>query len=518
MTVLDINDVETKPICKTGSKGIFPVLGIFYMVSLILVLMIWPFMGIDFALTVGITIFTGCVLAIAVWVDSRKGRWSLIVVEKSVPVILWLFFGIGAIVAMSRPEDMRYYGAYEDSTVLLMAIYAFLGAVSYMIGFRLIYKPPTQNKPKNEYSRVSVRLAILLVVILLFIDWYMNLKLISSGLFFNWIAKIAFDTSVRGTDILYHVQKTTTYLITPILLYLISVSRHKKLHILFYMGLIILHTILIILKGDRSDLIYAGIVFVLSSALLFHLKISIKRAIQLIVLAVLFFGILSPVIQESRFLMRLDSESMVEDPISIPILYITKYLPKAFSLEYILGNPSSSQRRFGFFGRMGSYMSYAVSMYQANLNGVSLRPLSELKTTLQTMIPRFLYAQKSTFDADALLLRHFGIGVPGQDSNGTPLADVFSFLHIYGVIGLFAIMGVGFGFVTKHLKNNYGLIGEIIVIGLFPVLLPLGDSFVGYLADLRNVMIFIGVVMVVSRFNGVLDQDVQVSPVTRRAG
>lgn len=516
MTFLETNNLDPKPIKRTNSRRVFPLSGILYIFSMTLVLMIWPFRGIHFALTVGIIIITGFILATVVWEDVQKGRWSQIVVEKSVPGILWLLFCVGAIVAMLRPEDMRYYGEYEDSTVLLMALYAFIGAVSYLIGFRLIYKSPTKNTRENDYSKAKVRLALLLLVLLLSIDWYTNLKLINSGLFFDWVARKTFDLSLRGTDIMFHMQRTTLYLITPLLLYLISVSRRKKKHILMFIILIIFQTMLLILKGNRRELVYAGFIFIFSYAVIFHLKIRL-RGIQWVILSVLVFLIFSPVIQESRFLMRVDIHSVAEDPIMIPILYITEYIPKAFSQEYILRDPDSRQRKIGLIGRVGSYMSYAASMYQAYLDGVSLRPVTDLKITLQTMIPRFIYPQKPSIDADASLLEHFGIGVPGSDSNGTPLADIFSFLHIYGVIGLFAIMGFGFGFVTKHLKKNYGLIGKIIIIGLFPVLVPIGDSFAEYLVDLRNVLIFIVVVAVLDRFTGVIDYMYQVTPVTRRA-
>ena len=505
MTVFDINNVEIKPICKTGSNRIFPVLGIFYMVSLILVLMIWPFMGLDFAFTTGITFFTGCLLVRAIWKDARNSYWSRIITEKSAPGFLWLLFGVGAVISMLRLKSMRYYGEYEDSTVLLMSLYALLGAAFYVIGFRLINRTSNQNQMNKDFGSSS-GWVIILLLFLLFIDWYMNIRLIKNGLFFIWITKVGLNKSLRGDDFFYHIYRTTHYVIIPLLLYLISIYRKKTIHVWLFKGVILLQLLIIVLRGERVVLIEAGVVFIFSYALVYQRKLEIKWILVGFLIMILFFGILSPVIQESRILMREDSSLLNKDPISIPLKYITEYIPKVFTPEYIFGDEKISRREVGVIGRFGSYMSYAASMYQAYLDGVPLRSIDDLYLTLQTLIPRFLYPRKLSIDADALLLEHFGMGRPGSDSNGNPFSDVFSYIHVFGVTILFAIMGLGLGFVTRHLEFNYGIVGKLILIGLFPVFLPDTDNFVGYLVNLRNVLLFVSLIAVIFRFNRALSK------------
>jgi hypothetical protein len=136
-------------------------------------------------------------------------------------------------------------------------------------------------------------------------------------------------------------------------------------------------------------------------------------------------------------------------------------------------------------------MSYAASIYQTIRDGKTLLPSENLRNALLVLVPRFLYPQKPSVDADFIHQSHFDFGQPGHDTAGTPITDAFAHLHVLGIMGLLAIGGVGFGWVAKHLGTHYGLVGNLILIGVLPFFFIGGDSFAAYLADLRNVLLFL---------------------------
>jgi hypothetical protein len=148
-------------------------------------------------------------------------------------------------------------------------------------------------------------------------------------------------------------------------------------------------------------------------------------------------------------------------------------------------------------------MSYAASINQSIIDGAQPMGLNQVIESLSIVVPRFLYSNKPSIDADKTVQEYFLIGFPERDANGTYLADAFAHMHLVGIIIVFLFGGIGYGFVTKHLKNNYGLIGILIVVGLIPILMPTSDSFAQLFANLRNVLLLLIVIklVILVRFN-----------------
>jgi len=107
------------------------------------------------------------------------------------------------------------------------------------------------------------------------------------------------------------------------------------------------------------------------------------------------------------------------------------------------------------------------------------------------------YPNKPKLDSDALIARRFRISEPGVDSSGGVLADVFSHLHVLGIILLFGIGGLAYGWIAIFLRRRYGLLGEILFIGMLANLIPFGDAFAGYFAQIRNIILVPAITMLV---------------------
>ncbi len=84
-----------------------------------------------------------------------------------------------------------------------------------------------------------------------------------------------------------------------------------------------------------------------------------------------------------------------------------------------------------------------------------------------------------------------------MDPNGTHVADVFSFLHLFGIVLLLGIGGAFYGLVSRFLLLRFGKLGGLVIISCIPAFLPYADSFTAYLTRMRNIGIAVAVVCVV---------------------
>jgi hypothetical protein len=159
------------------------------------------------AAQVALTVLIGILLLMSSWQYAKRQSWHLLVAELLFPWFLWLLFGFGGILAILRVEGIYFYSEYDDHTVLLTYVYALIAGIIYLFGFRLVAKSNDNGAKGKDLSPPVSKVILLLLLILLF-DWYVRLQLIRSGLYFTWVMRVGFDTSVRGTNLLYHVQRT----------------------------------------------------------------------------------------------------------------------------------------------------------------------------------------------------------------------------------------------------------------------------------------------------------------------
>ena len=454
-------------------------------ISIIILISISTLFGINIlSVQFLITIITGLFLFYRFLSINRQKKLHLLVAELFTPAMIWLLFGVGGIIALFRVDDQIFYRQYEDSSVLMVSIFAVLGMIGYFFGFWLVYN--WRRKTKTKLIKMPLHQVYIVTFGILLFDWYMRFRMIQKGWYFNWVIKQVADNSIRGTDFLYQVYLTISFLSPALLLYFVSIKPKNWL----YKAALFVQILLITATGDRINIIYATLILLISYFILYKIKMNFKSAVICIFIVLLFFGLLGPIIQFARVEMRADAQDLMANPLAIPVRFFTEYIPNVFK-DNTLSSPSTSSQTQSLPGRLGSYMAYAASIYQSYIYGIPLFPTSQFVISLQEVLPRFIFPNKTILNEDALILDHFQIGYSGLDANGTYLTDVFTQLHVIGIIGLMLFAGAGIAFFSRHLENRYGLVGQIIMVGLLPNLIIAGDSFGNYLSDFRNIFLLL---------------------------
>lgn len=446
------------------------------------------------------------VSAVVLWKIALKylkvcnGDWARLISELMAPIVLWLLFGLAGTLSFFEPEVVTMFGtSFEVSTVLLTAIYVSIGAICYIGGFRCGFR---DTKLRKEGDRAISRLQLLLVLgVLLAFDWYVRFDQIRGGVYFAWLRPHSETTQalLRTTNPLYHFHG----IVGPVVLVLLTYSAITCANRRPFVFLLAIQAALILLQGQRRNVLLAAFGTLLPYFSLKRVRVTPRHLLFALLLMVLFFGLIDPVIQESRLMMRMDARILTSRPRQIIMRYMGHYIPQSLRT---LGNPQASlraQRGSHLTERVGGYMSYAASIHQAMIDGRAGPNLEEFGPALSLVVPRFLYPGKPRIDANDEVYEHFGFGRLGYDATGTPIADVFSYLHLPGVILLFVVVGVGYGFIARHLRVSYGRLGDVIMIGMMPSAVPTGDAFGGYLASLRNVLLLIVLIALLIKVSGV---------------
>lgn len=417
--------------------------------------------------------------------------WVRILAEFTVPILLGLLFGFGGIISYFIPSLRNKFGiTYEANTLFLMSLFIFWGGLTYIFGFNLSFRDtPPKLLSKRKISKDTV---LVLVTLFLVFDWYIRFDQIIGGVYFAWLTPFAESVQAinRSTNALYQIHSTIAPIILPLLIYF-YINSSKKWPFLI---IILIQSLLILMGGQRRNFLL--IMYAISASFMAIKRMHFRSRIfiYLTTVVVIFVFLVNPLITNARLYMRYESEELLSQPSQILVRYLFDYIPRViryggFSGQSILN--SFYQQNIALFERLGSYMSYSASINQAIINGKPLPSMNAFINSLSLVIPRIIFPKKPAVDANDRIFSHYSIGQVGRDATGTPVADIFGYMHVFGIIILMLVAGVGFGFIARYLRHSYGQIGDVIMIGIVPSALPVGDAFGGYLANLRNVIMII---------------------------
>jgi hypothetical protein len=320
-------------------------------------------------LHLGLTALALFLLADPIAALNRRSDWPRFVAQWVTPLMLWLTFGLGSIPTFLRLERMAYYGRFSDAAVQTFGMYVFLGVLCYIFCFRLGYRaytgsgsgPDPSEVARSDRTDYSTR-AYPFVFVLLAFDWFVRMDQMAKGLYFTWLRQYGEGSSVRGTNLLYHLHDTFSWILLAFLVYLAVKGRGGRV---VFRVLTIGQLVLVLLTGSRYLFLIGLATVGLSYLYITGRQVTRKALILILAGSALFFGALSPGVEAARLLMRREGQTLSRQPLRIPVLYLTEYLPGALGFGEERSYERELELRQGLAARVGGYMAYAASMNQA---------------------------------------------------------------------------------------------------------------------------------------------------------
>lgn len=485
-----------------------------YLISVFVTAICWLLFGMGLAAQAGVTAFAGIVLLRRAIGYSRENNWTLVSIEIFPLTILWLLFGVGGLFALSEMAEggrklREYFYPYTNMAAFHFTCYVLAGSIIYSLVVRRSYGKPNirLNFELTDKQRVH---AILLTSILLIFDWYIRLNLIRQGAYFTWLAGGSDFYRGQHEFAIYVLQYSFNYITIPLLIYLSKVSRIRKIYYL----LTVFQGILIFLSGQRQRMLMALITAVCAYWFVNQKAITRRFIFASLLGAAITMWIIFPAIALARERMQDDSATLMKRPGSIIAKFALDYIPRSFirddrTLPRDL-NKNTLEGRIGLYASLGASINQILSDGNSTLNKKAFWP------SILLIVPGPLYPNKPVIDADQELQKHFHFSLKYGDLAGTPIVDVFSMLHVLGIISFLAFMAWGAGLFSRFFVNSYGALGVVIIIGFAPNLKFEGDAFGGFLAGLRNfalLYLFLQLLEVVAAYSGRFPKSI-----TRKSG
>lgn len=459
--------------------------------------------GLLFVLFV-LTVLTGYVLLTYTWrLVARRDGPALYLCALPLAT-MWLLFGLGGIMAIGLPTDLRiswYAVAYDDWAPVLMAFVVSLSAVAYYLCFEAMYRKRMNIGSARETKLMSLTIIEITIVLLLLFDVYMRYKSITAGVYFRSVAKYFLDPEV--SSLRSGLLARLNWMAWPIII-AFSVARLRlggPWPRWIYKIIIAFELVATFMSGTRKLILIGFIVFAVSWFITGGFKERtkvVRMALLASVLIVIFFGVVSPIIQEARYKLRDERETLAAVS-QVPGLFLTHYIPDVLRAGSLFSQESIRiQNNATFLHRISSYTIYVSSINQRVRDGVPLMSDNSLFLTISGLMPSVLATTSKRERASQPVANHFSLGRENADVAGTPMGSIYAYLGIIGVVLLMSLAGGGYGFVASVLPHRLGLIGALATSAFALHALPLGDSFVFYIANLRNAII-IAVVVLVTR-------------------
>lgn len=411
-----------------------------------------------------------------------------------VPMLVYVaLFGIGGLLALLTPpreRSVQFGFDFTDDAVLAVTLLGFLAGFAFRLGYALL----SPAKIEGRAPWLGRRTLLVLTGLLVAIDLYAQYQLFRSGSYLRWAETgVAAGQALnfRQTGTLPKVQSAIWPIVFSLLFHLRDTSVRKPERIILNITCLTMF-LLLVSRGSRFPILIACAIFVISrinyqkedyNKIFKYLRPRVVLISML--MALLFFGVVSPAIQEARYMLRADSGRLPHE--STQLQFLTRYLPQAFAWSRLYGDDSMRIKKdVSLSRRMSSYTAYGSAVMSRLDEGYSRMSVDNLNRALSLAVPKFLLSERVPFDADRAVISHFSIGREDQDAGATAAVDVFSYTGTAGVFILFTLNGILFGLNISALMRLMGPAGTWIAIGGFFQMTPIGNSFVYFFVSVRN--------------------------------
>ena len=396
-----------------------------------------------------------------------------------VPIILMVIYGVGGAILLTYEDKIRFalFEAYfSNFDILCVLIYSCVASVIFYGAFCIIGKGKIKRKYLSENWSNQLYLNIdrieRVTITLLCFDMLVRSLEVSSGVYVKWLAAFV-DNLPWWKTTLFQLQAS----MVPILGVGLYCCSREKLWAKFALGILFF---LILLEGDRSDILQILAAIILSYCYFNKIMLSFKLGIGLFFLIFIFFGLVGPFVQEVRYEIRDDRETILQTPAQLPVKLFSTYIPAAATYSRLYGDESRrSQDRSGtLIARLIRWPAFWASINARVFEGRYFRGIDSAIKTMSLIIPSVIYlGEKPKVEAGSENLSWYELFVPSDDPTSTVFLDAFAIGGVIGLVLLSLAYGLMYGVIARLLIYYWKSFGVILIFGLLNIVFITSNSF-----------------------------------------
>lgn len=414
-----------------------------------------------------------------------RRRFVELVGQLTTPLSLWAMFGLGGLWLLAIPaRDREVYSVpLSDGDVFFALLVVAIAGFAYAWAFRVGWSAFRSLRSSRPGVRQLPHVTWAAIAGVLVLDGVVRVWQIRLGIYYSWgrAEVVANNPGVIGS-----IAGQLSNAFWPFSVALLSLAIAMRWRPRLAGALLGVVVVLDLASGQRRRLLYVVLIIGLVFAVFRIKEITAKRFLVAAGVGLILFSVVFPVIQTSRREFRFVENANIA---ATPYTYVSGTLVQtALGLVGIgedgTGGLDSGEAFADTAARLSGWTAYLSSIVSRMSTGYLPQGIAAAERSILLVVP----GGGGSVDADAMVYAHFDMGSPGLDANGSAVADIFSQLHVIGVVLLF--MGTGLfvgGFM--RLLSRHGPYGTVLVIAGLPAMVSNGDSSAVYLSGLRNYVV-----------------------------
>lgn len=448
--------------------------------------LIWGGLAFFYAVLVGLAAVP---LASAARRLFKRGDFAWLIAGLAPPTFLWIQYGAGGVEALlDLNEGKPSIFSYSDVSIVVCGGIAALAALTYVVGFRACYRREAGDGAAEQAPRSALAMFTLVLFV---IDLVVRLYMIREGSYSKW-------ASDQGAGAGISMFRDSLGAGVVALAAHLGASGRRRL---FWYGLVALDLAFFAGTGSRKFVLLGLIAVVSSLAFTMSADPSRRQRVRRLFYVgagalVLFFGIISPIVQEARY--RAMAAAAAGAGASTPRSFLVDHVPSVLSYDVLYGDESIRLNRGATLDqRLASMAAVGGAIVTQRLDGAPLMPLADAAAALPFLVPSAIIGERrERLQANNRVIEYYSLGRTTIDAPTTSMTDIYVYLDVVGVALLFFVVGCGFGALASVLRRGWGrAVGGILSLVLLYNTIPLGGSYLDYLVRLRNAAVLVALLV-----------------------
>lgn len=412
-------------------------------------------------------------------------------------VVVWTVFGVGLIIFYIKKVRYGNIHVLREELAYVTGI-LLVGGILYQVLVNFIFTGIKRLEGgANCVQKVSQSLAFVFFFIVA-VDWSARVILISKGAYFTWLASEFEFSSQSATSPFFLIRKTIQNCIVPFGIYIYAKRGPKS----WLKVLIIIHLFLVILSGQRRQILYIIIASLATYVYVYRGRMTLKKLIVPGILVASFFLVVMPIFQDARISMREKSGYYAQKPLQVPLDFATEELPRSALAYFRFTSDPGNEGPFyedGFANRLLKYNTVLYSVAEKSKER-GLLGVQVAARDLLMAVPQLIYPQKEHLNPAMRVKMHFfghpyALGGNPNDINSAVFGFTFAMLGYWGLMLVWLVLLIATSTVrlTVLLLDD---LGPVISASVFPSVIPIGNGLSTLIVGARNIVIAILIIFI----------------------